>query len=168
MLLTASQANLFSWAVGAVIFAAFAVPGIVLVRRDRGWGKLLVVVGLIAGFFAAVSKPANGSRVLIVRVGADGQPVRDDRRVYGSAGYRMSNGAARTLTWNTAAEILVNDTPAPLVLTKAVYGVPVADEERTVIDPFQVKLLDDWILHFGPNDQPPSTSYELTRYWLHW
>src|SRR5687768_9504987 len=127
MLLSTAQAGVFSWALAIAAFLIFAVPAVWLMREDYPLGKFLLPIGLFAALLVGVSKPASGTRVLIVEVSQTGGLMRTDRRLYGSAGYTMTNGSTPVLKWNSARQILVNDTPATLTVSKTQYGVTFAE-----------------------------------------
>lgn len=168
MLLSTGQADLLSWALAIAAFLVFAVPAVLLIRNEYSWGKFLLPLGLFAALMVAASKPAHGTRVLIVEVSQADGLVRVDRRLYGSAGYTMTNGSTPVLKWNSARQILVNDTPATLTVSKRLYGVTFAEPWEKRVAPFELATFDGSIDHFGPYDAPPATSEKWERYWVRW
>lgn len=168
MLLSNGQASLLAWTLAIVALLAFAIPGVLLLLHDYSWGKVLLPLGVVAALILGASKPAHGTRVLIVEVSLTGGLVRSDRRLYGNASYRMSNGSTHSLRWNAARQLLLNDTPAALTVSKAQYGVTFAGSWEKRVGPFELATFDGSIDHFGPYDTPPATSEKWNRYWVRW
>lgn len=168
MLLSTGQAGVLSWMLAIAAFLLFAVPAVLLMLNDYSWGKVLLPIGLLAALILGASKLAHGTRVLIVEVSPSGGLVRTDRRLYGSAGYTMTNGSTRMLSWSSARQILLNDTPATLTVTRRQYGVTFAKPWEKPVGPFEVAALAGSIDHFGPHDVLPATSEKWERYWVRW
>lgn len=167
MFLTASQSALLAWSLAAVVIGAAAVAGVALMRRGSRIGLPIILVGVLAGLAVANLPWINGTAVLVVMAG-DGKAVRKDLALYGSAAYRFADGSSEELRWNSATELVLNDTPVPMTISKVQYGVTWAEPNRTPLDPYRSVKLEGHIDHFGPEDLPPQTSEKWERYWLRW
>lgn len=107
----------------------------------------------------------NGTRVLVV-FDQGGIFARRDLRVYGAAEYQFTNGRSERLRWNSAKQIVLDDTASPFTVAKVRYGVTWAEPDETRVGRYEVAKFDGRIDHFGPNDLPPQTSEKWERYWL--
>lgn len=167
MLLTETQASLIAWGIGGAVMAGGAFMALWMLRDDR---RGLAGVGLLlafAGFIFAISKFANGTRVLVMK-GDDAGFVRSDLRVYGTASYTYSSGQSETIRWLHARHVIVNDTPRALKLQTVRYGAGLSGIDE--IAPFRRRDVDGIVRHFGPADRPPASidTGEYERYWLYW
>lgn len=167
MLLTQFQSNLIAWTIAAAVVAAAAVGGVALIRRGSRAGLPLIVAGLLAGLFAANLPQANGTAVLVA-VPGEGTAERRDLALYGSAAYRFADGSSEQLHWNSAKQLVLNDTPVPMTIGKIQYGVTWAEPSETRLDPYRSVKVDGRVDHFGPGDLPPATSEKWERYWVRW
>src|SRR5688500_18268616 len=167
MLVSSLVATAITWGIALVIVGAAVVAGVTLIRRDSRAGLPVIVVGVLAALLAINMPHVNGTAVLVVTPG-DGTAVRRDFALYGSSSYRFADGSSEQLHWNSARQLVLNDTPVPMVISKVQYGGTWAEPNRTALDPYQTVKLDGRIDHFGPDDPPPETSGQWELYWLRW
>ena len=165
MLVTEATAAIIAWSIAGMIVIASAAAGITLLRRDSRLGVPVIAIGLLAALFLSATSLAHGTRVLVV-FDEGGVFARKDLRVYGGATYRFADGTPVQLRWNSARQLVLNDTSVPLTIEKVMYGVHFGDRLETPLGAFQMVELDGRIDHFGPQDQPPGTSEKWERYWL--
>ena len=165
MLVSETVSSLIAWGVTGIIASAGILAGILLIREDSRFGLPIVGIGLLLALLSFAGPWTHGTPVLVVH---DPQHVfaRKDLRLYGRATYVLGNGESARLHWNSARQLVINDTAVPLSVAKVQYGVTFAEPHETPIGAYQVAKFDGRIDHFGPNDLPPSTSDKWTRYWL--
>lgn len=166
MLLTETQAAAIAWGIGGAVMVAGALLGYWLRRTERRGAGVAFGVLLFVGYAIAISRYANGTRVLLMQ-GDHARFVKSELRLYGSETYTFADGRVESLQWLGVPHIVINDTPRPLKLTGVAYGFGASGTAS--IAPFERRDVDGIIRHFGPGDSPPSQSREgMVRYWLSW
>lgn len=105
---------------------------------------------------------------MLVVVPGDGIPVRKNLALYGNATFRFADGSSELLSWTSARQLVLNDTPIPLSVSKVQYGTTWAEPSVTHVDPYGTVKLEGKIDHFGPEDLPPAASEKWARYWVRW
>ena len=162
-------AETIAWGLGGGIMLGALLLGRRLLRSERPLRALVVLPVALFGLIFAVSKWANGTRVLIVQSDR-GRAVRQDLRLYGVKEYRFRNGSSGVLTMGPGRHVVVNDTVSQLTLTTVRYGY--GPSSSVAIAPFSSHHSDGIITNFGPQDAPPSeiqsSEYGAQRYWLRW
>lgn len=167
MLLTNLQSNLITWTISGIVFGALALAGMALIRRGSRLGLPIILVGILAGLAVANLPWINGTSVLVVAPG-DGTAVRKNLALYGAARYRFADGSSEQVRWRSAKQLVLNDTPVPLTVSKVEYGTTWTEPSMTRVDPYASVKLGGRIDHFGPDDLPPATSGKWVRYWVRW
>lgn len=167
MLVNNLVANAIAWGLALVVLGAAAVAGVTLIRRESRMGLPLVLAGILAGLLVANLPATNGTEVLVVMPG-DGAATRKDLALYGTAAYRFADGSSEELRWNSARQMVLNDTPIPMKIGKVQYGVTWSESSEIQLTPYGSAHLQGRIDHFGPQDMPPPTSGKSRRYWLRW
>lgn len=165
MLLTEFQSSLLAWGIAGLVAAVGVAAGISLIRRESRAGLPVIVMGVVAALFA--QELSRGTRVLVVIPG-DGRPARRDLRVYAGSTYRFADGSSERLQWNSARQLVLNDTPVPMTVAKVQHGATWAEPDEARVEPYQSVKVDGRIDHFSPEDLPPRTSEKWERYWLRW
>jgi hypothetical protein len=170
MLVPGWVAETIAWGVGGGIIVGALLLARWFMARERKAAALLMLPVALFGLIFAVSKWANGTRVLIVGQDQAGRASRTDLRLYGAEDYRYRNGSSGDLTCRDSRHIVVNDTPYPLVLESVRYGYGVSTSEP--IGGFSRHCSEGIVTNFGPGEAPPpkieTTEYGATKYWLHW
>lgn len=169
MLLTATQATLIAWGIGGTLMALGALAGWWLRREERSGAGPVFLLLVVIGYGFAISKYANGTRVLLMK-GDQAGYARSDLRLYGSTPYAFGSGRTEVLRWLDSRQIIVNDTPRTLTLRRVQYGYGLSSD--TPIASSASYGIEGVVEHFGPSDRPPSsintTGYGATKYWLSW
>lgn len=170
MLVANWLAEMIAWGLGGGIMLGALLLGRRLLRGERPRLALLMLPVALFGLVFAVSKWANGTRILIVQADPAGRALRQDLRLYGVRDYRFRNGSAGTLTMGPGRQLVVNDTASAMKLETVRYGYGLSTSNA--IPPFSVYHSEYIITNFGPGDPPPAeiqtTEYGGQRSWLRW
>jgi len=169
MLVPMWVASVLAWSAGGAIIVTAMLGARRFLKNERPLLALLMVPVALFGLLLAVSRWANGTRVLIVQADPAGRALRLDLRLYGAKEYRFRDGSVARLTMSSGRHLVVNDTSSPLTLEHVRYGYGVSTSQR--IAPFSAHP-SGIITNFGPQDPPPAkiqtTEYGGERFWLRW
>ena len=166
MLISETQATAIAWSAGGLLVLIGALIWYRMRAAGRPGAAIVLAVLALAGYLVAISRFANGTRVLIMR-GDDAGYVRTDMRLYGSTTHTYANGRNESFSWQPARHIVINDTTRALRLVTVRYGAGFSSTQT--LEPFQRIELNGLVRHFGPNDRPPeqtAAGYEV--FWLSW